>query len=60
MSGISVHVRLTPKQQDELDEWRRNQRDVPSAPEAMRRMLEQATAHQDEEADDGRREVADV
>jgi len=53
MSHPSVHVRLSPKLRDALDELRRGQRDLPSAPEALRRALEQAIAASEAEAQVG-------
>jgi hypothetical protein len=37
-----VQVRLAPEQIARLDEWRRRQKDKPSRPEALRRLIEMA------------------
>jgi hypothetical protein len=37
---IQVLVRTTPGQADAVDNWRRQQPDIPSRPEAMRRLVE--------------------
>jgi hypothetical protein len=59
MSHPSVHVRLSSKLRDALDEFRRGEPDLPSAPEALRRTLQQViAARQDEETGDAHREIA--
>ena len=49
MPQNSVHVRLSPKQQAALDKYRRDQSDLPSKPEALRRTLEEAIAAREDE-----------
>jgi hypothetical protein len=59
MPQNSIHVRLSRKQLAALDEYRRDQLDLPSKPEALRRALQQAiAARQEDEAGDAHREVA--
>ena len=53
MRHPSVHVRLSRKLRDALDELRRHQADLPSAPEALRRALEQAIAASQAETETG-------
>jgi hypothetical protein len=59
MSG-SIHVRFSPDQLRALNEWRRDQPDLPTKPQAIRDLVEEALAVRQAEAqaDDGRREVA--
>jgi hypothetical protein len=40
-----VGVRLPPEQLKTLDNWRREQEDIPTRPEAIRRLIEQALKH---------------
>lgn len=40
----AVNVRLKRNFLEKLDNWRRNQADLPSRPEAIRRLLEKALA----------------
>lgn len=40
--GEQVVVRLQPVLLSKIDEWRRNQQDLPSRAEAMRRLVDQA------------------
>ena len=35
-------VRLSPEQAKAIDDWRRNQEDLPGRPEAIRRLVEKA------------------
>jgi metal-responsive CopG/Arc/MetJ family transcriptional regulator len=53
---VGVHVRLHQPLLSEIDEYRRDQANLPSRPTAIRQLLQQALARQDE--DRGRREVA--
>jgi metal-responsive CopG/Arc/MetJ family transcriptional regulator len=39
-----VSTRIQPEMLKRLDEWRREQPDLPSRPEALRRLAEQALA----------------
>jgi hypothetical protein len=39
-----IMVRLPPAQLSALDDWRRNESDLPTRPEAIRRILAQALA----------------
>lgn len=39
-----VMVRLSPEQLRTLDSWRRDQKDLPGRPEALRRLMESALA----------------
>lgn len=43
-----VLVRLTPEQLAALDEWRRDQNDIPTRPEAIRRLIERGLLSQPE------------
>ena len=45
-SGAPVMVRLQPDQLDAVDGWRKDQSDLPSRPEAIRRLVELALVHQ--------------
>lgn len=36
----AVNVRMEREQIERLDEWRKHQRDLPSRPEAVRRLVE--------------------
>jgi hypothetical protein len=38
--SIRFEVRLQPDLGDEIDDWRRKQRDIPSRAEAARRLIE--------------------
>lgn len=40
--GIPVQVRLKESLLDTIDAWRRRQDDLPTRPEAIRRLIEQA------------------
>ena len=40
--GTPIQVRLQPPALDEVDHWRRRQDDVPTRPEAIRRLVETA------------------
>jgi hypothetical protein len=42
--GTPVLVRLQPTALDRLDGWRAGEKDAPSRPEAVRRLLEKALA----------------
>jgi hypothetical protein len=42
--SLPVMVRLSPEQAKLIDDWRRNQSDLPGRPEAIRRLVEQALA----------------
>jgi hypothetical protein len=42
--GAPVLVRLQPEALDGLDAWRAGEKDAPSRPEAIRRLLEKALA----------------
>jgi hypothetical protein len=42
VTGELVGVRVQPDMAKQLDDWRRQQDDLPGRPEAMRRLLEQA------------------
>jgi hypothetical protein len=44
MPQNSIHVRLGNELLAALDEWRRDQPDLPTKPEALRRALQQAVA----------------
>ena len=39
-SGDLVGVRIQPEMGKQLDDWRRKQEDVPTRPEAIRRLVE--------------------
>jgi hypothetical protein len=41
-TGLLVGTRLQPELLAQLDEWRRGQPDLPTRPEAIRRIIEQA------------------
>lgn len=41
--GVFVGTRFQPELLKLLDEWRRNQPDIPNRPEAIRRLVEKAT-----------------
>lgn len=40
--GQFIGVRIQPELLTKLDDFRRNQHDIPTRPEAMRRLIEQA------------------
>jgi hypothetical protein len=40
VTGELVGVRIQPEMAKQLDDWRRNQEDVPTRPEAIRRLVE--------------------
>jgi hypothetical protein len=40
VTGELVAVRIQPELGKQLDDWRRNQEDVPTRPEAIRRLVE--------------------
>jgi hypothetical protein len=40
----AVNVRMEREQLDRLDDWRREQSDLPSRPEAIRRLVEKGLA----------------
>jgi hypothetical protein len=40
VTGELVGVRIQPELGKQLDDWRRNQEDVPTRPEAIRRLVE--------------------
>jgi len=42
VTGEPVLVRIQPDMELRLDDWRRRQHDLPSRPEAIRRLMEQA------------------
>ena len=42
--SIPVMVRITPQMARALDAWRRQTDDLPTRPEAIRRLIEQALA----------------
>ena len=39
VTGELVGVRIQPEMAKQLDDWRRNQEDVPTRPEAIRRLV---------------------
>jgi hypothetical protein len=39
-TGLAIVVRMQPDPLAQLDDWRRQQRDLPSRPEAIRRLVE--------------------
>jgi hypothetical protein len=41
-TGTMVSTRIQPEMLERLDDWRRAQPDLPSRPEALRRLAEQA------------------
>jgi hypothetical protein len=41
-AGEFIGVRVQPPLLSKIEEWRSNQRPIPSAPEAIRRLVEQA------------------
>jgi hypothetical protein len=41
-TGTLIGTRLQPSALDALDNWRRKQADIPSRPEAIRRLVEKA------------------
>jgi hypothetical protein len=41
-TGLLVGTRLQPELLSRLDEWRRDQPDLPTRPEAIRRIIEEA------------------
>lgn len=41
-TGLMVSTRLQPEMLKQLDDWRRKQADLPSRPEALRRLAEKA------------------
>lgn len=41
-TGVMVGARLQPELLERLDEWRREQPDLPTRPEALRRLAEEA------------------
>jgi hypothetical protein len=41
-TGLLVGTRLQPELLSELDDWRRDQPDLPTRPEAIRRIIEEA------------------
>ena len=41
---IAIMLRVEPAMVDAIDNWRREQPDLPTRPEAIRRMIAQATA----------------
>ena len=43
-TGTLIGTRLQPRALDALDNWRRKQADIPSRPEAIRRLVEKALA----------------
>ena len=44
VDATPIMVRLPPSQVAALDDWRRNESDLPTRPEAIRRILAQALA----------------
>jgi hypothetical protein len=42
--SVPILVRLPPAQADAIDEWRRAEKDIPSRPEAIRRLVTEALA----------------
>lgn len=42
MANQQISVRIEDEVLKKLDNWRRNQEDVPTRPEAIRRLVEQA------------------
>jgi hypothetical protein len=44
VDATPIMVRLPPTQVAALDDWRRNETDLPTRPEAIRRILAQALA----------------
>lgn len=41
-TSTPVLVRLSPQQVEAVDQWRREENDLPSRPEAIRRMIQAA------------------
>jgi hypothetical protein len=49
----SIHVRFQDEQQDAIEKFRRDELDLPTKPEAIRRLVERALAARKAEAKSG-------